>query len=46
VCAESWWGLNFGARALYSATGMEAWFMIHSPTPGMRWPFQVPAGME
>ena len=38
-------GLNCVASCSYSATGILARFMIHSPMPGMGWPFHSPAGM-
>ena len=37
-------GLNFGANFSYSARGMLAQSMIHSPIRFERWPLYSPAG--
>ncbi len=38
-------GFHCFASCSYSATGILARFMIHSPMPGIRLPFHSPAGM-
>ena len=43
--ASNFTGLNFSASCSYSSTGIFARFMIHSPMPGICWPFHSPAGI-